>query len=146
MPKTQAKEKTRMFETMLREMTLMMAQMNTSIARLRTALGLPLDDKGLHFVVMAILAMVLFFVVHALFMRLAKWSITAISFIYVFTIMTVLGLAIEIGQRISGTGEMDFRDVVAGLYGVLLFFAVYTAYRLLALLIGKLIRYAKKKK
>ena len=55
--------------------------------------------------------------------------------------MTVLGFAIEIGQRISGTGEMDFADIVAGLYGVLAFFAVYTAYRLLAMgvhaLLGK---------
>ena len=47
--------------------------------------------------------------------------------------MTVLGFAIEIGQRISGTGAMDFADVVAGLYGVLAFFAVYTVYRLLVM-------------
>ena len=49
--------------------------------------------------------------------------------------MTVLGFAIEIGQKITGTGEMDFRDVVAGLYGVLLFFAIYTVYRVAVLLI-----------
>ena len=51
--------------------------------------------------------------------------------------MTMLGLAIEIGKRITGTGEMDFGDVVAGLYGVLAFFAVYTVYRVIALLIGR---------
>ena len=45
------------------------------------------------------------------------------------------GFAIEIGQKITGTGEMDFRDVVAGLYGVLLFFAIYTVYRVAVLLI-----------
>ena len=91
--------------------------------------------------IMALAGMVLFFVVHAVFRRLAKWSITAVSFIYVFTVMTVLGFAIEIGQRISGTGEMAFADIVAGLYGVLTFFAVYTAYRLLVMgahaLLGK---------
>lgn len=76
--------------------------------------------------------------------RLAKWSITAISFIYVFTVMTVLGLAIEIGQKITGTGDMDFRDVVAGLYGVLAFFAVYTVYRLIVLLVRQLMRGRKK--
>lgn len=135
-----------MFEMMLREMTLMMAQMSSSIARLRTAMGLPLDDKGLHFVVMAALAMALFFVVHAVFARLARWSITAVSFIYVFTVMTMLGLAIEIGQRISGTGEMDFVDVVAGLYGVLAFFAVYTVYRLLVMAVSALWRRRKAKK
>ena len=47
----------------------------------------------------------------------------------------MLGFAIEVGQKITGTGEMDFGDVVAGLYGVLAFFAVYTAYRVLVLLI-----------
>ena len=52
--------------------------------------------------------------------------------------MTVLGFAIEIGQRITGTGNMDFADVVAGLYGVLAFFGVYTVVRLLGLLVSRL--------
>ena len=82
--------------------------------------------------------------VHFVFKRLAKWSITAVSFIYVFTVMTVIGLAIEIGQKITGTGEMDFQDVVAGLYGVLAFFAVYTVYRLIVMLAQYLIRRGKK--
>ena len=58
--------------------------------------------------------------------------------------MTVIGLAIEIGQKITGTGEMDFQDVVAGLYGVLVFFAVYTVYRLIVMLAQYLIRRGKK--
>ena len=52
--------------------------------------------------------------------------------------MTVLGFAIEIGQRITGTGNMDFADVVAGLYGVLAFFGVYTVVRLAGLLLSRL--------
>ena len=119
------------FEMLLRELTLIMAQVHDSLMRLN-------DGFGLHFAIMALLAMALFFVVHAVFRRLAKWSITAVSFIYVFTVMTVLGLAIEIGQRITGTGQMDFGDVVAGLYGVLAFFAVYTVYRVIVLLIGRM--------
>ena len=91
-----------------------------------------------------VLGMMLIFVVHFVFVRLAKWSVTAISFIYVFTVMTVLGFAIEIGQRISGTGEMDFSDIVAGLYGVLVFFAVYTVYRIIVLLIGWLLKKHKR--
>ena len=130
-----------MFEMLLRELTLIMAQVHDSLMRLNDGFELRLGDKDLHFVIMALAGMVLFFVVHAVFRRLAKWSITAVSFIYVFTVMTVLGFAIEIGQRISGTGEMDFADIVAGLYGVLTFFAVYTAYRLLVMgahaLLGK---------
>lgn len=130
-----------MFEMLLRELTLIMAQVHDSLMRINDGFELRLGDKDLHFVIMALAAMLLFFLVHAVFRRLAKWSITAVSFIYVFTVMTVLGFAIEIGQRISGTGEMDFADIVAGLYGVLAFFAVYTAYRLLAMgvhvLLGK---------
>ncbi|MGN0772921.1 MAG: hypothetical protein ACI4MP_03930 [Candidatus Ventricola sp.] len=130
-----------MFEMLLRELTLIMAQVHDSLMRLNDGFELRLGDKDWHFIIMALAAMVLFFVVHAVFKRLAKWSITAVSFIYVFTVMTVLGFAIEIGQRISGTGEMDFADIVAGLYGVLAFFGVYTAYRLLAMgvraLLGK---------
>ena len=99
---------------------------------------LALGDKELHFLVMFALGMMLFFAVHFVFKRLAKWSITAISFIYVFTVMTVLGFAIEIGQKITGTGEMDFRDIVAGLYGVLLFFAIYTVYRVAVILIRRI--------
>ena len=124
------------FEAVLRELTTIAAQFHESLLRLNDSFELQLCDKELHFVIMAILGMLLFFMVHLVFKRLAKWSITAISFIYVFTVMTVLGFAIEIGQKISGTGEMDFADVVAGLNGVLLFFAVYTVYRLIAMLVG----------
>ena len=124
------------FEAVLRELTTIAAQFHESLLRLNDSFELQLGDKELHFVIMASLGMLLFFMVHLVLQRLAKWSITAISFIYVFTVMTVLGFAIEIGQKISGTGEMDFADVVAGLNGVLLFFAVYTVYRLIAMLVG----------
>ena len=123
---------------------MIIAQVHESIVHLNDDFELVLGDKDMHFIVMAVLGMILFFMVHFVFKRLAKWSITAVSFIYVFTVMTVLGLAIEIGQKITGTGDMDFRDVVAGLYGVLAFFAVYTVYRLIVLLVRHLMRGRKK--
>ena len=121
--------------SILREMTLIIAQIHDSLMRLNDDFRLPFDDKALHFIVMLVLGMVLFFIVHFVFKRLARLSISAISFIYVFTVMAVVGFAIEVGQGITGTGNMDFNDIVAGLYGVLTFFAVYTAYRLIALLL-----------
>ena len=133
-----------MFEAILYEGTMVVAQIHESLMHLNDNFELYFGDKDLHFIVMAVLGMILFFMVHFVFKRLAKWSITAISFIYVFTVMTVLGLAIEIGQKITGTGDMDFRDVVAGLYGVLAFFAVYTVYRLIVLLVRHLMRGRKK--
>ena len=119
-----------MFEMLLREATLLMAQFTDSMRRLNDGFELYLSDEEMHFVFMAVLAALLFFAVHALFRRLAKWSVAAISFIYVFTVMTVIGFAIEIGQKVSGTGEMEFSDIVAGLYGVVAFFAVYVVCRL----------------
>jgi len=126
-----------MFEMLLREMTLLMAQVHGMLMRINDGFELRLGDKDWHFIVMAIVAMLLFFMVHAVFKRLAKWSITAVSFVYVFTVMAVLGFAIEIGQKITGTGNMDFADVVAGLYGVLAFFAVYSVYRIIAWCLGR---------
>ena len=125
-------------ETLLRDLTMIVAQIHSFLLHLNDSFELRLSDKDLHFFIMAALGMLLFFMVHFVFRRLAKWSVTAISFIYVFTLMTVLGFAIEVGQKITGTGEMDFGDVVAGLYGVLAFFGIYTAYRLLALLLARL--------
>ena len=125
-----------MFGIILREMTLLMAQVHDMLMRINDGFELQLGDKDWHFIIMALVAMMLFFMVHFVFKRLAKWSITAVSFIYVFTVMTVFGFAIEIGQKITGTGKMDFADIVAGLYGVLMFFAVYSVYRLLILLIS----------
>lgn len=133
-----------MFESILYEGTMIVAQIHESLMHLNDNFELYFGDKDMHFIVMAVLGMILFFMVHFVFKRLAKWSITAISFIYVFTVMTVLGLAIEIGQKITGTGDMDFQDVVAGLYGVLAFFAVYTVYRLIVLLVRYLMRCRKK--
>ena len=133
-----------MFESILYEGTMIVAQIHESLMHLNDNFELYFGDKDMHFIVMAVLGMILFFMVHFVFKRLAKWSITAISFIYVFTVRTVLGLAIEIGQKITGTGDMDFRDVVAGLYGVLAFFAVYTVYRLIVLLVRHLMRGRKK--
>ena len=133
-----------MFESILYEGTMIIAQIHESLMHLNDDFELYFGDKDMHFIVMAVLGMILFFMVHFVFKRLAKWSITAISFIYVFTVMTVLGLAIEIGQKITGTGDMDFQDVVAGLYGVLAFFAVYTVYRLIVLLVRHLMRGRKK--
>ena len=133
-----------MFETFLRDMTMLVAQVHATLMHLNDSFELRLDDKALHFIVMAVLGMLLFFAVHFVFKRLAKISISVLSFIYVFTVMTVLGFAIEIGQRITGTGSMDFGDVVAGLYGVLAFFGAYTVVRLLGLLVSRITRRGKR--
>lgn len=119
---------------------MIVAQVHESLMHLNDSFELAFNDKELHFLVMFAIGMVLFFMVHFVFKRLARWSITAISFIYVFTVMTVLGFAIEIGQRITGTGDMDFGDVISGLYGVLVFFLIYSVYRFVVFVIKRIVR------
>ena len=75
-----------MFEAILYEGTMVVAQIHESLMHLNDNFELYFGDKDMHFIVMAVLGMILFFMVHFVFKRLAKWSITAISFIYVFTV------------------------------------------------------------
>lgn len=93
------------------------------------SLGLNLSDKDLHLWVFGILGIISFFIVHRVFKALAKYSITAISFIYTFTVLLVVVFAVEIQQKITGRGNMEFQDAVISLWGFILFFAAYLIIR-----------------
>lgn len=94
-------------------------------------LGWGLTDKQLHFWLLGIIGIIVFIVSDAVFRRLARWSISAITFIYTFTILVVLVLVIEIEQKLTQAGNMEFEDVVAGLGGFLAFLLLYILFRLL---------------
>lgn len=81
--------------------------------------------------------MVIFLIVNLLFKYIAKYSISAISFIYTFTVMVVFVFAIEIEQKITKRGNMEFKDITAGLWGFLEFFGMYLAIKLVIYLIKK---------
>ena len=98
-----------------------------------------LTDKQLHFVVMGLIGMAILLVVFPLFQILHKHLIV-VAWIYTFTVMVVLTFAIEIGQKISGTGNMEFDDIISGLAGFMAMFLVFAAIRGLFLLIAWLIR------
>ena len=95
-------------------------------------------DKELHFLVIGVLGMAMIFVVHAVVLWLAKNNhLMTISFIYVFTAIVVITFAIEIGQKATGTGHMEFADIAAGLIGFLMMFAVFAIIRwMVHLIIG----------
>ncbi|MFT8322283.1 MAG: hypothetical protein ABF649_15410 [Bacillus sp. (in: firmicutes)] len=117
--------------------------MHDVIMHIAARIGWQATDKDLHLWIIGIIGIISFFIVQAVFKKLAKWSITSISFIYTFTLILVLVFAIEIQQGITGRGNMEFADAVVGIYGFLLFFGFY--------LVLKLIRFAltssrKKKK
>jgi len=57
---------------------------------LTNLMGWNLTDKDLHLWVIGILGILIFMGVQVVFKMLAEWSITAISFIYTFTVHKVI--------------------------------------------------------
>ncbi len=87
-------------------------------------------DKTLHFLIIGALGMLLVLAIHPLFTWLAKNDHTiAITFLYVFTVILVIVFAIEIGQGVSGSGNMDFADIMYGVVGFLAFFLLFAIAR-----------------
>ena len=100
-----------------------------------------LSDKQLHFLVIGVLGLLLIFLIHPLFRHLAKTNhVMIISWIYVFTLILVITFAVEIGQRLSGTGDMEFADIVFGIGGFIVMFAVFAVIRAIVIGIARLIR------
>ena len=98
-------------------------------------------DKELHFIIIGLFGVALIMVLHPIFLWLAKTGHTmVISFFYVFTVILVITFAIEIGQGYYGTGIMEFDDVVSGIGGFLIFFAIFLTIRGIIHLVARLTR------
>lgn len=105
-----------------------------------------LSDKQLHFLIIGLLGMALFFLVQPVFKRLAeRGHVTAVSWVYVFTVVLVVTFAIEIGQDITKTGSMEFADIVFGVLGFAFLFAVFLLIRHVVRMIARFIRKRRKK-
>ena len=99
------------------------------------------SDKELHFLVIGAIGLALILLVYPVFRLLANHNrVLAITWIYVLTVLLVLTFAIEIGQRITGSGTMDFSDVVAGMGGFFAVTAVIVVLHLLLWMVRSLIR------
>jgi hypothetical protein len=106
------------------------AKVHTYLLGLNDAYEYNFTDKQLHFLVIGILGMLMIFVVHPIFHWLAKHNhVMVISWIYVFTMILVITFAIEIGQKITGTGTMEFADIVFGVVGFMAMFLVFALLR-----------------
>ncbi len=127
-------------ERMLEGMVIFIAKIHNYILSLNDAYEKNFTDKQLHFLVIGILGMLILMVIYPLFKLLSENHILVIAFIYVFTVIVVITFAIEIGQKISGTGTMDFADIVFGIAGFLLMFAVFAVIRQIFLVIINLFR------
>ena len=104
----------------------MIAVAHEGLLRINDKKDFALSDKALHFIVIGMIGMLMVAIVYPVFLYLAKRKhILTITAIYVTTLMLVLTFAIEIGQKVSGTGRMEFRDIVSGMAGFFFFFAVF---------------------
>ena len=98
------------------------------------------SDKELHFLVIGFLGMGMLFGIYPLFKLLSENHVLVIAWIYVFTVIIVIVFAIEIGQGITGTGTMDFDDIVAGVAGFMAMFIAFVVARAVVKGVFRLIR------
>lgn len=114
------------------------------IVELVNMLGFSMTDKQLHFILIGILGMIIFACTQILFKILAKFSIGSISFVYTFSVLLVIVFAIEIQQKITHRGVMEFADAVYGIYGFLCLFGGWFAIKWTYILTKKTIEFLKK--
>ena len=107
------------------------ARIHDKLLQINDSSALFLTDKQLHFAVMGLLGMGLLLVIYPLFLLLSKRHVLTIAWIYVFTVMVMLSFAIEIGQGITDTGNMDLEDVISGLAGFMLLLIIFAILRMI---------------
>lgn len=107
----------------------LIAEIHNYLLTLNDDYELYFTDKELHFIIIGILGMAMVLVIYPIFRHLInKKRYLTLTWIYVFTIIIVITFAIEIGQKITNTGSMDFGDIVFGVVG---FMAMYLTFALM---------------
>ena len=110
---------------MLKSLAAIMNELHHVIGLVTERMGLELSDKDLHFWTFGLFGVIMFILVDMLFRQIAKWSISALSFLYTLTFLAILAISIEVQQRITQQGAMQFSDIAAGLLGFLVLFVAY---------------------
>ena len=124
----------------------LISKFHDKIMQLNNAYEANFTDKELHFLVIGLLGLGMIFVVYPLFKFLAKRNHEmVIAWIYVTTVIVVLTFAIEIGQKITGTGNMEFADIMFGVIGFFAMFAGFCFLRAVYHGILRLVKYLKEK-
>ena len=122
------------------------AEIHSYLMRINDNYEYHFSDKELHFIVIGLLGMLFIFIVYPVFKWLAKHNhVMVIAWIYVFTLILVITFAIEIGQKVTNTGAMEFADIVFGVVGFIVMFFIFSVVREIYHLIGKLIKYLQQK-
>ncbi|MCI9336977.1 MAG: hypothetical protein HFH93_05455 [Lachnospiraceae bacterium] len=119
----------------------LIARIHSRLLELNDAYEYNFNDKELHFLIIGALGMGMILVVYPTFKWLARNNhIMVISWIYVFTLIVVITFAIEIGQRVTNTGAMEFADIMFGVLGFITMFLVFSALRGIYHLIQRFMR------
>jgi len=96
-------------------------------------------DKVLHFWVIGVIGIFIFFVTDVIFKRLVRWSVSIITFIYTVTVLVIFVFGLEIQQKLTGRGNMELQDIVYGLWGFIFIFSVYLCIKVALYLIGRFV-------
>lgn len=121
-----------MLRDLLLYIVIIISKIHSWILSLNDAYEYNFSDKELHFIVIGILGMGILLVTYPIFKWLAKKNyILLISWIYAFTLVIVITFAIEIGQRVTHTGAMEFSDIAFGCVGFLAMFVIYAFVRMI---------------
>ena len=122
------------------------AKIHSYLMRFNDSYEYNFSDKELHFIVIGLLGMAFVFIVYPVFKWLAKHNhVMVIAWIYVFTLILVITFAIEIGQKVTNTGAMEFADIVFGVVGFIVMFFIFSIFREIYHLICRLIKYLQNK-
>ena len=106
------------FRKIIKKVITIVTYFHTEILSLNDSYELYLSDKQLHFYVVAVLGLLLLLCLYPLFLYLVKRKKTLyITWFYVFTFLLAFTSLIEVGQKLTGTGEMDYMDTLAGILG-----------------------------
>lgn len=112
----------------LKLVTYMVNGFHDMLRAILSAFGLG-GDKEQHFLVIGIIGILLFFGIHFVVKRLAKWRLEAVSFMITGFLLLALTFGIEIIQLMTGSGNVESRDITAGLWGFIVFFCIYLLIR-----------------
>ena len=104
------------------------ARIHDRITGYRDDNSFDVNDKQLHFIVFMIFTLVLFFAVQGVFRLIAGKMVTAIAWIYTVTLDVGIMFAVEVGQGLLRTGDMELGDVVYGVWGMLAALGVYVLF------------------
>ena len=110
----------------------LIAKVHTKILSVNDSYEYNFTDKELHFLVIGILGMALIFAIYPIFKWLAKHDhVMVIAWFYVFTVIIVITFAIEIGQKVTNTGAMEFADIMFGIVGFIVMFLIFAMIRVI---------------